>query len=205
MHWGAWSVVGYPLLFALCNVLLLPAGLLSVGGGFFFGLWRGFFLVLIGNTVAAATSFGLSRRVGRHWFRRKFEQSRVLHLLRPAVEHGGWKVVALSQLHPMFPTSLLNYLFGLTRIRFSTCMVWTTIGRAPGLFLYVYVGTLGKAGYDVARGAHHPLAGEYWAWLTMLAIAVLLVLLLCSMAVRRMRMTELETFKQRGERQVVSA
>src|SRR5205085_129617 len=51
---GAWSGVCYPLLFAACNILLLPGGILSVGAGFFFGLWWGFFLVLVGNTLRSA-------------------------------------------------------------------------------------------------------------------------------------------------------
>src|SRR5881296_1686984 len=60
---GAWSAVCYPLLFAACNVLLLPGGVLSVGSGFFFGLWWGFLIVLVGNVVATAISFALSRFV----------------------------------------------------------------------------------------------------------------------------------------------
>src|SRR5207245_7858678 len=44
---GAWSVLCYPLLFAACNLLLLPGGIVSVGGGFFFGLWWGFFVFVI--------------------------------------------------------------------------------------------------------------------------------------------------------------
>lgn len=190
MHWGTWSMVGYPLLFALCNLLLLPGGLLSVGGGFFFGLWPGFLLVLLGNTIAAATSFALSRWVGRRWFSQRFVQSRVLQLLEPAVEREGWKIVALSQLHPMFPTSLLNYFYGLTRIRFAACMLWTCVGRVPGLFLYVYLGTLGKVGFNVARGVHHPHIAEYWTWVAALGVAVLLVILLTRMAVREMKMAE---------------
>ena len=51
MSWGAWAAVCYPLLFALCNVLLLPGGILAVGGGFFFGLWWGFLIVFAGNVV----------------------------------------------------------------------------------------------------------------------------------------------------------
>jgi uncharacterized membrane protein YdjX (TVP38/TMEM64 family) len=49
MSWGAWGGVFYPLLFAACNILLLPGGILAVGGGFFFGLWWGFLIVLVGN------------------------------------------------------------------------------------------------------------------------------------------------------------
>src|SRR4051794_22941672 len=59
---GDRGAIWYPLLFAACNILLLPGGILSVGAGFFFGLWWGFALVLLGNSIGAAISFGLS-----HW------------------------------------------------------------------------------------------------------------------------------------------
>ena len=61
MQWGAMSAICYPLLYALCNVLLLPGGILSIGGGFFFGLWWGFLIVWVGNVAGAALSFFLSR------------------------------------------------------------------------------------------------------------------------------------------------
>lgn len=190
MHWGTWSIAGYPLLFAFFNLLLLPGGLLSVGAGFFFGLWRGFVVVLIGNAIAAALSFALSRWIGRHWFSRRFAENPTLRLLQPAVEREGWKIVVLSQLHPMFPTSLLNYLYGLTRIRFTTCMLWTSIGRAPGLFLYVYLGTLGKFGLNLARGGHHPRVVEYWTWGGAFVTAVLLVALLTRTALQAVKEAE---------------
>src|SRR5437764_9284418 len=71
MTLGAWAAICYPLLFALCNILLLPGGILAVGGGFFFGLWWGFFIVFAGNIVATAISFALSRSIARRWFQRK--------------------------------------------------------------------------------------------------------------------------------------
>ena len=208
MHWGTWSAVGYPLLFALFNLLLLPGGLLSVGAGFFFGLWRGFFAVLIGNAIAAALSFALSRWIGRHWFSRKFAENRTLRLLQPAVEREGWKIVVLSQLHPMFPTSLLNYFYGLTRIRFTTCMLWTSIGRAPGLFLYVYLGTLGKLGLNLARGGHRPRVVEYWTWGGAFVTAVLVVVLLARIALRALKDAEEapgSAVSERGARPLTSA
>src|SRR2546423_15633229 len=102
MHWGAWSGVCYPLLFAFCNVLLLPGGLLSVGGGFFFGLWWGFFIVLVGNVGGAAIAFIVSRRLGRSWIQRKLLRNSAIQALEPAVEREGWKIILLSQLHPLF-------------------------------------------------------------------------------------------------------
>src|ERR1039458_4226198 len=49
VRWGVGGAVCYPFLFAGCNVLLLPGGILCVGAGFFFGLWWGFFIVFTGN------------------------------------------------------------------------------------------------------------------------------------------------------------
>ena len=164
MHLGAWSAIWYPLLYAGCNVLLLPGGLLSIGGGFFFGLWWGFLIVLVGNVSGAAISFVLSRWLGRRWLRRKLLPNATLEALEPAVERDGWKIILLSQLHPLFPTSLLNYLYGLTTVRFRTCILWVAIGQAPGLFLYAYIGTLGQLGLNLLRGKSHPRVIEYWVW-----------------------------------------
>src|SRR5438552_5648955 len=140
MSWGAWAGICYPSLFAACNILLLPGGVLAVGGGFFFGLWWGFLIVFVGNIVSTAISFSLSRFVARRWFRRKLSANTTLRALGPAVERESWKIILLSQLHPLFPTSLLNYFYGLTRIRFSTYMLWASIGRMPGLFIDAELG-----------------------------------------------------------------
>ena len=192
MQWGAWSAICYPLLYACCNVLLLPGGVLSIGAGFFFGLWWGFLIALVGNVAGAAISFFISRWIGRQWLRRKLLRNRTLVALEPAVEREGWKIILLSQLHPLFPTSLLNYLYGLTRVRFRTCMLWVAIGQAPGLFLYSYLGTLGQLGLNLARGKTHPRAIEYLVWLGGFASAAVVLVLLGRIALRLLQEAQRE-------------
>ncbi len=184
MHLGGWSAVCYPLLYACCNVLLLPGGVLSVGGGFFFGLWWGFLIVLVGNVGGAAISFWISRSLGRRWQFQKLFGSANLKALEPAVRREGWKIILLSQLHPLFPTSLLNYLYGMTTMRFRTCMLWVAIGQAPGLFLYVYLGTLGQLGLNLLRGKSHPRLFEYFLWGGGLVTLVIILSLLGRLALR---------------------
>ena len=190
MHWGAWSAVCYPLLYACCNVLLLPGGFLSIGGGFFFGLWWGFLITLVGNVGGAAISFFISRWLGRRWLRRRLMRNSTLEALEPAVEREGWKIILLSQLHPLFPTSLLNYLYGLTTIRFRTCMLWVAIGQAPGLFLYAYLGTLGQLGLNLVRGKSHPEGVEYVIWGGGLLTSVLVLVVLGRIALRLLQEAE---------------
>ena len=184
MSWGAWAAVCYPLLFALCNILLLPGGILAVGGGFFFGLWWGFLIVFAGNVVATAISFALSRSIARRWFQRKLSGNPTIHALGPAVERESWKIILLSQLHPLFPTSLLNYFYGLTRIRFGSYMLWASIGRIPGIFLYAYVGTLGQFAVRIMRGKSYPRMIEYWIWGGAFVTTTLLLVVLGRVAYR---------------------
>src|SRR5213080_1059695 len=184
MSWGAWGAVCYPLLFAACNILLLPGGILAVGAGFFFGLWWGFLIVLAGNILATAVSFALSRFVARRWFRHKLSRHSTLRALGPAVERESWKIILLSQLHPLFPTSLLNYFYGLTRIRFSTYMLWASIGRIPGLFLYAYVGTLGQLAVRIMQHKNYPRMIEYWIWGGVFVTTMLLLIVLGRVAYR---------------------
>ncbi len=190
MHLGAWSAICYPLLYACCNVLLLPGGFLSIGGGFFFGLWWGFLIVLVGNVAGAAISFVISRWIGRRWLRRNLMRNATLGALEPAVEREGWKIILLSQLHPLFPTSLLNYLYGLTRIRFRTCMLWVAVGQAPGLFLYAYLGTLGQLGLNLVRGKSHPRGVEYLVWGGGLVTSIIVLVMLGRIALRLLQEAE---------------
>jgi uncharacterized membrane protein YdjX (TVP38/TMEM64 family) len=187
MRWGVWSAICYPILYACCNVLLLPGGVLSIGGGFFFGLWWGFLVILLGNLAGAAMSLFIGRTVGRRWLQRRLQRSKRLGALQPVVEREGWKLILLSQLHPFFPTSLLNYLYGLTRIRLRICLLWIAIGQAPGLFLYAYLGTLGQLGLRIARGQSHPRVYEYWIWGGGLALSAVTLITLGQIAMRLVR------------------
>lgn len=179
-----WGALLYPFLFAACNVLLLPGGVIAMGGGLFFGLWWGTFLVLTGNLIAAAVAFGISRMLGRTWLEKKFSSSRRWRALDAAIQRQGWKIIVLSQVHPLFPTSLLNYLYGVTSIRFWPCMFWIGVGQLPGLFLYAYLGTLAQLGIKLAKGQTHPALVEYDIWFGGLLLTVLVTTALGRLALR---------------------
>lgn len=187
---GPSAVVAYPLLYALCNLLLLPAGILSILGGFFFGLWWGFAVVLTGNLLAATAAFSISRFLARSWLEPRIHASKRLHAIDEAISREGWKIVFLSQLHPLFPTSLLNYVYGVSKIRFSQCLLWIALGQTPGLFLYAYLGTLGQHGLDLLLGNKRPATFEYFLWISGLLLAFAVAWILGRIALDAMRRSE---------------
>ena len=150
----------------------------------FLGYGGGSFIVLVGNVSGAAIAFFLSRWIGRPGCEESCGTTQRSSRFEPAVEREGWKIILLSQLHPLFPTSLLNYLYGLTTIRFRTCILWVAIGQAPGLFLYAYVGTLGQLGLNLVRGKNHPRLIEYWVWGGGLVLSIVVLALLGRISLR---------------------
>ncbi len=157
---GWWGWLLYPLLFALVNLLLLPGTVLAVGAGWFFGLWWGAALMLGGNMIGAAAAFLIGRSVAGAWLERRLGGYPRWFALKAAIRREGWKIIFLTQVLPLFPSSLLNYLYGLSSIRFWPCMGWISIGQAPALFLYAYMGQMARLGLEEGwRGSGWWLAG----------------------------------------------
>ncbi len=182
-----WSTLCYPLIHATCNLLLLPGGVLVIGSGFLFGLWQGFLMALTGHLLAAAGSFWISRTFGRSFIEKHLASRPQWHALDQAIAREGWKIVALSQASPLFPTSLFNYCYGLTRLRFWPCMGWIALGWSPGMFLYAYLGRLGHFGWQVWRAGEHPSRGQYALWIGGLAASLAVTVILGKVAIRLLR------------------
>ncbi|MEX1110728.1 MAG: TVP38/TMEM64 family protein [Chthoniobacterales bacterium] len=162
--WGVLSIVIYPLLVMAATVLFLPGGILSLGGGFFFGLWWGTALVLAGNLLGAAVAFFVGQKLGRKFVRQRILRDPRWAALDGAIAKHGPRIIFYSQLNPLFPTSLFNYLYGITKVGFWECMKWVALGRLPGIFLYCYLGTLGQLGLRILRGDSEPGPAEYILW-----------------------------------------
>lgn len=163
-RWGTVSIMIYPLLVMAATVLLLPGGILSLGGGFFFGLWWGTLLVLVGNLLGAAVAFLVGDKLGRKFVRQRMLRDPRWAALDGAIGKHGPRIIFYSQLNPLFPTSLFNYLYGITKVRFWECLKWVAFGRLPGVFLYCYLGTLGQLGIRILRGESEPGPMEYVLW-----------------------------------------
>ena len=163
-RWGTMSIVIYPLLVMAATVLLLPGGILSLGGGFFFGLWWGTLLVLVGNLLGAAVAFFVGDKLGRKFVRQRILRDPRWAALDGAIGKHGPRIIFYSQLNPLFPTSLFNYLYGITKVPFWECLKWVALGRLPGIFLYSYLGTLGQLGISILRGDSEPGPVEYALW-----------------------------------------
>ena len=153
---GAWGFVLFVTIYAVGTVLLVPGSALTVGAGLVFGLGWGVAAVTLGANLGAAGAFLLARHVARKKVASMALTNPKFKALDAAVARQGWKVVLLLRLSPLIPFNLINYLYGLTPVRFWTYAANSFVGMLPGTVLYVYLGAAGRAGLHLAGTPNAP-------------------------------------------------
>jgi uncharacterized membrane protein YdjX (TVP38/TMEM64 family) len=143
---GPWGQVLFVAIYIVATVLLIPGAALGLGAGAMFGVVRGSLLVSLASTLGATCAFLLGRHLAREWIAKKIEGNATFTAIDRAVADEGWKIVLLTRLSPLFPFVMLNYAFGITRVSLRDYVVASWIGMMPGTVLYVYLGSLARAG-----------------------------------------------------------
>ena len=133
---GIWAPAIFMLIYAAAPALFLPGLPLTILGGILFGPVWGVVYTITGATAGACIAFLVARYLGRDWIRAKLTAPR-WQKLDEDVARNGWKVVAFTRLIPLFPFNLLNYAFGLTKIRFSHYAVTSFICMLPATIAFI--------------------------------------------------------------------
>lgn len=143
---GAWGPVLFVVIYVLACVLFIPGSVLTLGAGAVFGVVWGSVYVSLASTLGATASFLVGRYLARRWVARKIAGNATFAAIDQAVAEEGWKIVGLTRLSPVFPFTLLNYAFGVTRVRLRDYVLASWVGMMPGTVMYVYLGSLARAG-----------------------------------------------------------
>jgi uncharacterized membrane protein YdjX (TVP38/TMEM64 family) len=149
---GAWGILIFIIVYVIATVLLVPGSALTVGAGFIFGLGWGLLAVSLGSTVGAALAFLIARFVAREKITSMAKKNESFGRIDAAIGEQGAKLVFLLRLSPLIPFNLSNYFYGLTAVKFWPYALASWIGMLPGTLLYVYLGTVGRAGLQAASG-----------------------------------------------------
>lgn len=149
---GNWGLVWLALAYIPASLFFFPAALLTLAGGFAFGITKTVVAVSLGSTVGATSAFLAGRTFLRQFIEHKVERDARFRVLDQAVATHGFKIVFLTRLSPVLPFNLLNYAFGLTRVRLRDFVLASWIGMFPGTLLYVSIGAAAKSLTEVVSG-----------------------------------------------------
>lgn len=134
---GAWGPVVFVLVYGLATLLALPGVAMTALAGGLFGSAVGIVAVSAGATLGASLAFLASRYFARQSIEAWLGGNPKFQKLDAMVERQGAIVVAITRLVPLFPFNLLNFGFGLTKVPFSTYVLYSWLCMLPGTVLYV--------------------------------------------------------------------
>jgi len=124
-------------IYIVAVVAAIPGSALTIAAGALFGSVFGVIWVSIASTLGASFAFLIARYFARDAIVKWLSGNEKYRRLDQLTEDHGAIIVALTRLVPIFPFNLLNYGFGLTRVRFSTYVLWSWLCMLPGTILYV--------------------------------------------------------------------
>jgi uncharacterized membrane protein YdjX (TVP38/TMEM64 family) len=178
---GPWAAVWFVVIYIGATVLFLPGSALTLGAGALFGVVHGSIIVSIASTLGATAAFLIGRYLAREFVARKVATNPSFAAIDHAVADEGWKIIGLTRLSPVFPFSLLNYAFGLTRVKFGEYVLASWLGMMPGTVMYVYLGSLVRVG---TSGGRQRTPGE-WALYGVGLVATIAVTVIITQIARR--------------------
>ncbi len=136
---GPWFPWLFFVVYTVVTIAPIPRSTFTVMSGVLFGPVIGFTGSLAAATVSAIVAFHLARALGRDrvqpWLTRP-----VAATVERRLDRRGWLAVGSLRLIPAVPFSIVNYLSGLSSVRWTPYVVATVVGSAPGTAAVVFLG-----------------------------------------------------------------
>jgi uncharacterized membrane protein YdjX (TVP38/TMEM64 family) len=126
--------------YAIVVAFSIPgAAIMTLLGGFLFGVFPGVIWVVVGATIGACLVFLAVKTAFGETLKSKASGS--IEKLRDGFEHNAFNYLLTLRLIPIFPFFLINIACGAIGIRLSTFFWATLLGIIPGSLIYTWVGT----------------------------------------------------------------
>jgi len=125
--------------YALSTALSLPGGLvLTLAGGFLFGIVPGTFYVVIAATLGATVVFLIARSALGGSFRAK--AGPFVQRMEAGFRENAFSYLLVLRLIPLFPFVVVNLVPAFLGVPLATYVVGTFIGIIPGTLVFILAG-----------------------------------------------------------------
>ncbi|MCR9175150.1 MAG: TVP38/TMEM64 family protein [Alphaproteobacteria bacterium] len=174
---------GYALLYTLCIAFSLPIGLiLTLAGGFLFGLIEGTLITVLAATLGAVMVFLAARTALGDSLRAR--AGPFLAKLRAGFQENALSYLFVLRLVPLFPFWLVNIVPAMLGVPLRVFTIGTLFGIVPGTLVFVSIGN----GLDalVDQGSA-PGLGVFLEPSVLIPIAGLILLSLLPVVYKRLR------------------
>lgn len=147
---GIWAIVISVLLNIVINIIaVIPPFFLAGANAAVFGLWPGFWISLLGESLGTICAYWVYRQALNRWGetgvaqRLPFlnpKQWRWITYLRGRTRAQQNSVMMVARLTPFMPSPLVTFAAAAIGSKFIDFTIITVIGKAPSIFLETVIG-----------------------------------------------------------------
>lgn len=134
-----------PVIFILSYVVqafvpFIPSSILTMSGGYIFGVVLGTMFSLIGVTIGSIIVFIIARKLGRPFFRKIISKKELEHFDVFFKKRGDRSVLLARSIPMLFPLDVVSIAAGLTQIKLRHYVIFSIFGFIPNLFILALFG-----------------------------------------------------------------
>ncbi|BBL86139.1 hypothetical protein PMYN1_Chma330 (chromatophore) [Paulinella micropora] len=119
------------IVYAVWVTLLLPGSPPTILAGFLYGAQEGTLIAFLGSSLGAEISFLLGRYLLQSWVQYHLARFPQAQFIERIINQADFRLVLLTRLSPLFPFSLLNMAYGVSKVSIRNYTLGL-IGTLPG-------------------------------------------------------------------------
>ncbi|GAB4353845.1 MAG: TVP38/TMEM64 family protein [Kiloniellaceae bacterium] len=133
------AAAAFVSLYALTTLLSLPVGaVLTIAGGFLFGVTLGTLYVVVGATAGATAIFVIARSACGDLFRAK--AGPFIQRMEAGFRENAFSYMLMLRLIPLFPFFVVNLVPAFLGVPLRSYVFGTLIGIVPGTLVFILAG-----------------------------------------------------------------
>ena len=134
-----------PVIFILSYVVqalvpFIPSSILTMSGGYVFGILFGTVYSLIGVAIGSIIVFLIARKLGRPFFMKIISKKELEHFDVFFKKRGDRSILLARSIPMLFPLDVVSIAAGLTQIKLRHYVVFSILGFIPNLFILALFG-----------------------------------------------------------------
>lgn len=138
-----WAAIIYMLTFIILPIFFFPVPVIVVAGGSLFGLVKGSIYTFIAVIINTTIMYFLGKFLFKD-FVNLFVDKHVSKKIKNSLFSNNQRVLSLVlfiiRLSPIFSYNLVNYISGITEIKFIPYILTTLLGVLPGIIVFINIG-----------------------------------------------------------------
>jgi uncharacterized membrane protein YdjX (TVP38/TMEM64 family) len=121
-------------------ICFIPGQPIQFASSYLFGIFGGYLISLIGAIIGSIITFKIAEILGSDAMHLLFGENRVKDYMNKLNSGKALIIILLIYMIPGIPKDLVSYVAGISEIRLRPFLIFSTLGRTPGLLESLLIG-----------------------------------------------------------------